>query len=262
MKNLYNDKNCLIIGGSSGLGLSIAEDLIKQKANIIIAGKSKEKLENIIKKYKFNYEKTLEVFHVNLEKEDSFKMVSPKINSIFFKKIDYIFYCAGTNLIGKVQDIKFNQLNKIFKINCFGMIETFKTFLPLLQKNINSKFIYISSGSASYGTYSQGVYSASKVAVERIIESLRFETNVSFIIINPGVMNTKFIEKSERINNVRYLGEGKKGISTSVVSKAILKNINKNNFFYNFSLITFYIKLINLLLPKTFYSVIKIISKK
>ena len=236
--------------------------MIKQKANVIIVGRSKEKLENIIKKHKVNLEQTLEVFSINLEKEDSFKIVSPKINSIFFKKIDYIFYCAGTNIIGKIKDIRHDQFYKIFKINCFGMIETFKTFLPLLQKDTNSKFIYISSGSASYGTYSQGIYSASKASVERIIESLRFETNIFFIIIYPGIMDTEFIQKSERINNVSYLGEGKKGIKTSIISKAILKKINKNSFFYNFSLINFYIKLINLLSPKIFYSVIKTISKK
>ena len=38
------DKQIVIIGGSSGIGLATATDAIKQGAHVIIAGRSEEKL--------------------------------------------------------------------------------------------------------------------------------------------------------------------------------------------------------------------------
>jgi len=85
-------KTIIITGGTSGIGLDIANYFYKKNFNIAIAGIGNTKAINNLKK-KFNTKRSL-VLHLDLTKIKNIKKFVFQTKKKF-KKIDVLFNCAG-----------------------------------------------------------------------------------------------------------------------------------------------------------------------
>lgn len=94
---MYNIlKNCVITGGSSGLGQAIASQLLKKGANVIIIARNKLQLDEASKsleKDKIYPEQIITSISADVTNFDSVKAAIKQIE--LSCKIDVLFSCAG-----------------------------------------------------------------------------------------------------------------------------------------------------------------------
>lgn len=217
---MINNKKILITGGSSGLGHELINELLKNNNKVYHLGRFIEKKKN------------LKSIICELENIKDIKKKLKKLLDI--RKIDYIILNAAVlGEIKKIINVKFKELEKVFRINFFSN----KEILDYLFLNkIKTKLIVaISSGAAlkpKLGWYS---YCSSKSAFKFLIDSYAVEEPTrKFVNISPGLIKTKmqdliFKVDEKKINSVKKfkdLNKKNKIPSAKEVAINILNRIN------------------------------------
>ena len=176
----YNlkDKNIIITGGSSGIGESIIDLLLKNKANVVnIDVNDNLKTKTIITDITNNQDVT-------------------KILNSIPKKIDILINNAGIGLVGNIENTDEKDFDKIFEVNVKGLFNITKVISPRMKQNGGS-IINMASTAAIVGLEDRFAYSASKGAVMSMTNSIA-KDYLSYGIrcnsISPGRVHTPFVD--------------------------------------------------------------------
>ena len=176
----YNlkDKNIIITGGSSGIGESIIDLLLKNKANVVnIDVNDNLKTKTIITDITNNQDVT-------------------KILNSIPKKIDILINNAGIGLVGNIENTDEKDFDKIFEVNVKGLFNITKVIIPRMKQNGGS-IINMASTAAIVGIDDRFAYSASKGAVMSMTNSIA-KDYLSYGIrcnsISPGRVHTPFVD--------------------------------------------------------------------
>ena len=176
----YNlkDKNIIITGGSSGIGESIIDLLLKNKANDVnIDVNDNLKTKTIITDITNNQDVT-------------------KILNSIPKKIDILINNAGIGLVGNIENTDEKDFDKIFEVNVKGLFNITKVIIPRMKQNGGS-IINMASTAAIVGIDDRFAYSASKGAVMSMTNSIA-KDYLSYGIrcnsISPGRVHTPFVD--------------------------------------------------------------------
>ncbi|WP_026211417.1 SDR family NAD(P)-dependent oxidoreductase [Lewinella cohaerens] len=116
-------------------------------------------------------------------------------------RLDVVVNAAGIGGASSVENIPFVEAKKIFDTNVYGTLAVMQASLPYLRQGQHTTFIAISSIAGVVGVPFHGIYSASKFAVEGLIESLRLElhgTGVTAVSVCPGDTATPIIGNQYR----------------------------------------------------------------
>jgi 3-dehydrosphinganine reductase len=95
-------RNCYITGGSQGLGRSLALELAKRGANVVIAARRKNILEQVMmemEQYQILSTQTFGIIAVDVTDPKSCTDAVQKASHILKGPLDYVFICAGTTKI-------------------------------------------------------------------------------------------------------------------------------------------------------------------
>ena len=189
-------KTALIIGGSSGIGRKIAEELSKVGYNIFVTYNNGN-----IDELKMKCEELGSKF-------DSYKLDVSDHQQItrFFqeniKKIDYLdcaIYCAGISLDEKLlMDEKDGNIGMILDVNLRGAIYFAKESMKYFSKIKHGNIVFISSIYGLYGGACESVYSASKGGLIALTKAMALECgsfNVRVNCVAPGYIKTRMTEK-------------------------------------------------------------------
>lgn len=185
----YEDKTVWIIGGTSGIGLALAQKLAKAEGcSVIISGRDPSKAKEI------NAEKiSLDVCN--------HKVFMQAYETVFtrFQKIDIIIFCAGTYYPMGLKNYDREKSLDILNTNLASMAN----FIDAISKNITAykpKMIGIVSSVAGYfGMPNSLFYGASKAGLSHLTESLHIELKkygVDVKLINPGFVKTSLTDKN------------------------------------------------------------------
>lgn len=132
------EKVALIIGGSSGIGLAVANKLTDNNEKIVIVARGQEKLNEI--------EKKLGASCLAGDFSDStfissvYKFVEEK-----YGRLDNLVLSAGYEVPGSLTDLDMSQWEQAVSTNLLGNINVLKTFIPLLKKSESSSVVVIGS---------------------------------------------------------------------------------------------------------------------
>jgi short-subunit dehydrogenase len=113
------------------------------------------------------------------------------------KKIDVLINNAGIGIGGSIEEYSEEEIKKQFDTNFFGSLNMIREVIPVMRKNGEGMIINISSLGGLMGLPFQGIYSASKYAIEGLSEALRMElknTGIKIVLINPGDFKTNFTD--------------------------------------------------------------------
>jgi NAD(P)-dependent dehydrogenase (short-subunit alcohol dehydrogenase family) len=108
-------------------------------------------------------------------------------------KLDAAVNNAGYSQLGAVEDLTRDELRAQFETNVFGTIELTGRVLPVFRAQRAGTVVFISSVCARVSVPYLGCYSASKAALEALVDALRLETRGSGIrvhVVEPGIFNT------------------------------------------------------------------------
>lgn len=201
---LLKNKIALITGGSRGIGKAIARAFLREGASVMLAARNSDELraaardlEQDIRDHS-GFDDRIVVCAADVSRfADIQKLVAETIR--VFKKIDVLVNAAGTyGPIGPSEKIDFEKWKQAFDTNLFGTFRMMQEVIPVMAKAKQGKIINFSGGGdGPFPRFS--AYSASKVAVVRLTETIAEETKGSGIAVNaiaPGPVNTEILAQA------------------------------------------------------------------
>ena len=175
-------KTVLVTGGVRGIGASIALAFLK-KGYRVCAAYSKD--EESAKKISAQ---GVETYRADVSKESDVKALFAQIG-----KVDVLVNNAGISLIKQIQDVTYEEYDKVMKINVGGAFLCSREAAKGMIDAQSGLIINVSSVWGEVGGSCESVYSASKAALLGFTKALAKELGWSGIRVNsisPGVINT------------------------------------------------------------------------
>ena len=119
------------------------------------------------------------------------------VNSVIEKegRIDTVVSNAGMGVGGPLEFTSTEDAQRQMDVNFMGMVRLLNLVVPIMRKQHHGHIICISSIGGLMGLPYQGMYSASKFAIEGYCEALRLEVHqfgINVTVINPGDFFTGF----------------------------------------------------------------------
>ncbi len=110
-------------------------------------------------------------------------------------RIDVVVNNAGFGIAGAIEDTSIEEAKALLETNFFGMLRVCRAVLPVMRVAHSGTIVNTSSLGGRIGLPYQGLYSATKFAVEGMSEALRMEVHqfgIRVIMIEPGDFRTGF----------------------------------------------------------------------
>jgi NAD(P)-dependent dehydrogenase (short-subunit alcohol dehydrogenase family) len=194
---MIENKNILIIGGSSGIGLALAE-LLASNNNIYVASRSNENV------------KHLNVQHI------TFDATQEELDtSELPDHLHGFVYCPGSINLRPFKGLKLDAFQSDFEINVLGAVRSLKSVLGHLSASGDAAVVFYSTVAVQTGMPFHSSVASSKGAIEGLTRSLaaEFAPKIRVNAIAPSLVNTplasKFLNnetKMEKANERHPLG--------------------------------------------------------
>ena len=170
-------KNILITGCSSGLGLALTKYYLKKEYKVYGISRKKPSItnENFIHK-SFDLS---QVSKIKSELTDFIKDIN---------NLETVFLNAG--MLGKIkilQELSIDEMNEVYSLNVYANKELLDILMQIKVNNV----LVISSGASKTGYKGWGSYSLSKAGVNMLVNLYANEmTNTKILALAPGVIKT------------------------------------------------------------------------
>ncbi|MBP9849666.1 MAG: SDR family oxidoreductase [Flavobacterium sp.] len=172
-------KNILLIGGSYGIGLAIAQEL-QNDNNIFVASRSNENLAGL--------NVTYIPFNASTDTLDTSKL--PAV-------IDGLVYCPGSINLRPFRGLKPEAFEADLQINFISLVKVIQAVLPNLTAGEQSSIVLFSSVAASMGMPFHTSVAAAKGAIEGFAKALAAEyaPKIRVNVIAPSLTDTPLADK-------------------------------------------------------------------
>lgn len=214
----------VITGASSGIGRALAIELGLRGATVVLAARSQEKLEEttlILSGYGIGYTAIMFDVTSDISIENLFDVVKKQ-----YTHIDIFVNNAGVGLFETILDSTPEDAQVVFATNFWGPLRLTRRIIPLLSGGM---LVNISSAAAKYSPYRQGIYAASKAALERVTEALALEErSIKTLLVIPDRTDTPFMQNVVGPRENAKLALQLKFASTEAVAKKIANAIAKD----------------------------------
>ncbi len=185
MKEYFKDKVVVVTGASSGIGLAVCREFAKNKARLVLAARSEEKLAEIAGELASQTEVIYVRTDVSVE-DDCRKLMEAAVSH--FGRIDILVNNAGISMRALFKDLDLDVIRKLMDVNFWGTVYCTKYALPHLLESKGSVVGVIST--AGYkGLPARTGYSASKFAINGFLDTLRVENlynGLHVLVFAPG----------------------------------------------------------------------------
>jgi NAD(P)-dependent dehydrogenase (short-subunit alcohol dehydrogenase family) len=108
--------------------------------------------------------------------------------------IDALVNSAGTRLRGCFEDLRDDEIRRLFETNVYGTMAVVRAVLPYMRAARRGKIVLVTSIAGRIGSFGVGAYCASKFAQEGFGESLAAEVKpfgIEVALIEPGIIRTE-----------------------------------------------------------------------
>jgi len=183
----------VFIGGSSqGLGKSVALELAKEGAHVIICARNKETLENTKKEIERGGTGEVLALVGDLTKEnDREKMIAQVLKK--FKKVDILITNTGGPPSGKFEELQAEDWQKTFELLLGSAVALIKGFLPGMKEQKSGRIITITSQAVKQPVANLILSNSVRASVVGLMKTLASELGPYNITVNnvmPGYTKT------------------------------------------------------------------------
>jgi NAD(P)-dependent dehydrogenase (short-subunit alcohol dehydrogenase family) len=186
-----NDHSIILItGASSGIGCACAEHLQQRGYRVYGTSRSPQSSSN----------PSFELIQMDVDSENSvqqaFRLVMEREG-----RIDVVVNNAGMGFAGAIEETSEEEARAQMETNFFGALRVCRVVLPIMRAQCAGLIVNISSIGGVIGIPFQGLYSASKFAIEGMTETLRMEARpfgIRVVLIEPGDFRTGFTAHRRR----------------------------------------------------------------
>ncbi|MBS1625253.1 MAG: SDR family oxidoreductase [Bacteroidetes bacterium] len=188
----------LITGGTSGIGLALADIFARNGYNLILVSRSIENL----KKTQMDLQQQgidVQVIQKDLMQPGSAREVYEEVINNGWR-VNILVNDAGQGQYGKFVEIDIGRELDIIQLNICSLVEMTKYFLKDMIARGEGKVLNLSSiASKGPGPY-QSVYHGTKAFVQSFTEAIRSELadveGITITALLPGVTDTDFFNKA------------------------------------------------------------------
>lgn len=194
--DVLRDRIILITGSSDGIGRALALHAAGLGAQVILHGRSVQKLEKLydeIEKIEGAPRPSIAVMDLESANAESYTTLAQSIDSEFGRLDGLVLNASILGERYSIEQYDAVLWQKVMHVNVTSVFAMTQVFLPLLQKSEDPSVIYTSSGVGRTGKAFWGAYSASKFATEGLSQVLADEhrhSNLRSNCINPGATRT------------------------------------------------------------------------
>ncbi|GAB1319789.1 hypothetical protein MFIFM68171_09999 [Madurella fahalii] len=179
-----------ISGANTGFGLELALKALKEGDQVIAAVRSPSKVPESLK---VNGIKVLQ-FDLSFSQEEMNAYAERAFAA--FGRVDVLVNNAAYAYMGAIEETEDSLVQMQFNINVFGILRTIRSFLPGMRAQKSGTIMNLSSIGGLHGYPSNGVYCATKFALEGITQALDAEIapfGLHAVIVEPGYFRTAFL---------------------------------------------------------------------
>lgn len=162
-------KVVLVTGASSGIGLACADLLEAGGYKVYRASRSSAQRLDVC-----DDESVRQCVALIVEREG---------------RIDAVVNNAGMAIAGAIENTSLEEAQRQFEVNFFGVMRVCRAVLPVMRAQRSGHIVNVGSIGGLIAIPYQGLYSASKFALEGFTEALRLEVKqfgIRVVLIEPG----------------------------------------------------------------------------
>ena len=190
----FTGKRVIVTGSTSGIGRATAKRLSEQGAQVCLLARSEEKLEETILLLTGEGH---QYYVKDFSESEGYKEIFDAIVSDGHK-IDGLVHCAGIAKILPVNFLSKKTMDESMTVNLYSFVE----MVSLLSKkkyHDKASVVGVSSISVLYPQKCQGIYVATKSAMNTMVMSMAIELSEKNIRINtimPSSTNTQMLKEA------------------------------------------------------------------
>jgi NAD(P)-dependent dehydrogenase (short-subunit alcohol dehydrogenase family) len=180
MPALFSNKHVVIIGGSSGIGFAVAQQLVKAGARVALGGRDLARLQHA----RQQLEGRATIAQVDLEDKASIARFFESVGAF-----DHLFAPGATYRYGDIQDIDDEVAESPFRSKFWGQYYAVRHALPYLEQDGSIVLMSGAAGARPLGTAS--AYAACNSAIEGLGRALALElAPIRVNVVSPGTIDS------------------------------------------------------------------------
>ncbi len=190
----YSGEVIWIIGASSGIGASLAEELAGQGATVVLSARRKEALEAL----KQSLGAPHKIFALDVTDAEMVARTAQAIRAAL-GCIDRVVFLAAAYTPMKLAELDLAVTRQIIDTNLLGAFHAVDAVLPILKEQQHGQIALCGSVAGYIGLPGGQPYSATKAGIMNLAESLRAElpATIDIKLISPGFVKSELTDKND-----------------------------------------------------------------
>ena len=184
------DKNILVTGASSGIGLATAIECSRMSANLVVTGRDKERLDTCLNSLTGSHHSC---FQADLTKNEELMQMVAQV-----PVLDGVVICAGQGTSLPIKSANTQKYLDLFEINFFAPVEMLRLLLKSRKLSNGASIVIIASiGGIFRFEPANAVYGTSKAAINTYMKFAALEFAAKGIRVNsicPGMVETPLMK--------------------------------------------------------------------
>ena len=182
----YQGKKAVVIGGTHGMGLAVAQALVDGGAEVLITGRNEKNIADArqalggsVHAVRSDIASTGDIAALNAEVEQK------------LGKIDFLHVNAGVSELEPFDQVTEASYDRQFNINTRGAFFTTQRLVPLIKEG--GAIVFTTSIAEDSGIAGMAVYSASKAALRafgKVLASELLPLKIRVNVVSPGFIDT------------------------------------------------------------------------
>ena len=206
-------KNCIITGGTSGLGLALVKKFINNNFFVHILAKDNKKIKKLVNYFFERDIKSFKFYQADLAEENELNKVILQIKNL--GKIDVLINNAGALFLKR--EVNSKGIEKTFAVNYLSHFYLTISLIDLIKKTKNSRLINISSmvhkfaklnlNDINFSKNYNGWIAYCNSKLMNILFNYKinrvYDNSINCYAVHPGWLNTNFGNNNQ--SSLRFL---------------------------------------------------------
>jgi NAD(P)-dependent dehydrogenase (short-subunit alcohol dehydrogenase family) len=189
----FSGRTAIITGGSRGLGFALAENLLKENANVTLLARDAEELKNAQAKLR---ERTTRgqilIIPCDVTQPEQLAQAFQQAQSRF-DRLDLLINNAGSISVGPFETMEADDFDAELNLQLHAVVQGIRLALPAFRRLKEGRIINISSIGGAVPVPHMSSYCAAKFALAGLSETVTAELapeNIKVTTVYPGLMRT------------------------------------------------------------------------
>ena len=191
--------NALITGSSQGLGKAIAEQFVREGANVVLCARGEKELSATrgeLAQLAPQQKVLAKTCDVSSEQQVS-ELVAFALREL--GSLQILVNIAGIyGPMGPTESVPLAEWTRALEVNLYGVLLPCRALIPHFKQAGRGKIVILSGGGATNPLPNISSYAASKAAVVRLMETLAEELRPFHVDVNaiaPGALATRLVDE-------------------------------------------------------------------